>query len=470
MKNLSILIVLSVIYSSSIFAQVGINTDNSAPDPSAGLDVKFTDKGVLIPRMTFEQRNAIVNPAEGLMVICTNCSSSGNPQLSIYLSGMWQNIGSSCVSPSIPTAGTHTPQVTQITWGWNAVPITAGYKWNLVNDYATAVDMGVATTYTETGLTCWTSYTRYLWAYNACGQSSPSTLTQTTLQIPFSQAPTTGTHIPEATQITWNWNTVPLATGYRWNTINDFSTATDMGTSTSKQETGLLCGTSYSRYIWAYDGCGYSPVTTLQESTLSCTYCPLTITDVRDGKVYNTILIGVQCWMAQNLNIGMRINGILDQTDNQIMEKYCYDDLELYCNSYGGLYQWDEAMQYSTTPGIQGICPAGWHLPTDAEWTTLTNFLGGESIAGGLMKETGLAHWALPNLGATNSSGFTALPCGDRLTSGNFNGHTYYTYFWSSTESSTSNAWHRNLCYSNITVSHYLDGKTYGFSVRCLKN
>jgi len=74
------------------------------------------------------------------------------------------------------------------------------------------------------------------------------------------------------------------------------------------------------------------------------------------------------------------------------------------CNVYGGLYQWDEAMQYSTTVGVQGICPTGWHLPADSEWTTLTTFLGGEIIAGGKMKEAGLAHWASPNTGAPTAA------------------------------------------------------------------
>ena len=79
--------------------------------------------------------------------------------------------------------------------------------------------------------------------------------------------------------------------------------------------------------------------------------------------------------MAENLNVGTRISGSSNQTNNSIIEKYCYDDLEANCNTYGGLYQWDEAMQYSATEGVKGICPTGWHLPTDAEWTTLADFL-----------------------------------------------------------------------------------------------
>ena len=119
---------------------------------------------------------------------------------------------------------------------------------------------------------------------------------------------------------------------------------------------------------------------------------------------------------------------------------------------------------------VQGICPAGWHLPTDAEWTTLTTYLGGESVAGGKMKETGTTHWLSPNTGATNSSGFTALPGGTRDYNGPFLTLTYYGYFWSASEYSTSLAWYRRIDYNYAAVYSYHSNKSYGFSARCLKN
>ena len=123
--------------------------------------------------------------------------------------------------------------------------------------------------------------------------------------------------------------------------------------------------------------------------------------------------------MAENLNIGTTISGATDMANNSIIEKYCNENNTANCDTYGGLYQWNEMMEYSTTPGVQGICPTGWHLPTDAEWTVLTSYLGGESIAGGKMKTTGTIEagtglWYAPNNGATNSSGFSALPGGYR--------------------------------------------------------
>jgi len=198
--------------------------------------------------------------------------------------------------------------------------------------------------------------------------------------------------------------------------------------------------------------------------------CGQPITDARDSKVYNTVLIGTQCWMAQNLNVGTRINGNQAQTNNSDMEKYCYDDLDENCATYGGLYQWDEMMQYSLVEGSQGICPTGLHLPTDAEWATLTTYLGGEIVAGGAMKETGTTHWLAPNTDATNSSGFTCLPGGNRQPDGTLNYLGSYGLLWSSTESSTSIAWFRYLYSNDASLNRLNYTKDYGFSVRCLRD
>jgi uncharacterized protein (TIGR02145 family) len=137
------------------------------------------------------------------------------------------------------------------------------------------------------------------------------------------------------------------------------------------------------------------------------------------GQTYNTVIIGDQCWMNENLNIGTSILGTNDQTDNSLIEKYCYDNDEDYCDDYGGLYQWDEAMQYTTTVGAQGICPDGWHIPSYAEVTDLYQYLDGLSVAGGKLKSTRTEptnhpRWDSPNDDATNESGYTALPGGYR--------------------------------------------------------
>jgi hypothetical protein len=174
---------------------------------------------------------------------------------------------STLVNPPVsPAAGTHVPSITQVTWNWAAVPGATGYKWNIINDYASAVDMGAATTKTETGLTCNTFYTCYAWAYSACGNSAATTLAQATSTNPPA-VPIAGTHVPSPTQVIWNWSTVPAAAGYKWNTTSDYSGATDMGTATTRTESGLTCNTAYTRYAWSYNNCGNSAYVVLTQST-----------------------------------------------------------------------------------------------------------------------------------------------------------------------------------------------------------
>jgi uncharacterized protein (TIGR02145 family) len=178
--------------------------------------------------------------------------------------------------------------------------------------------------------------------------------------------------------------------------------------------------------------------------------------------------IGGKVWMAENLNYGERIDGIQNQTNNQIVEKYCYNDNEANCNTYGGFYQWKEMMQYDNTQGIQGVCPDGWHLATDDEWADMVNYLAGVGI-GGKLKEKGTTHWNAPNYGATNESGFTALPTGCRRYDGVFLSLGIYTSFWSSTECNNTEAWYRYVEYNHAHVHHYCRLKTMGRSVRCIK-
>jgi len=193
-----------------------------------------------------------------MMTSNANCVT-GNPATSNAL------IISLIPVPAAPVAGTHIPSPTQIVWNWNAVAGATGYKWNSIPDYSTATDMGAITTYTENGLICIMAYTRYIWAYNTCDNSTMTTLTQTTSTDP-PNSPTSGAHVASGTQIVWNWNAVSGATGYKWNTINDYASATDMGAVITKTETGLVAGATYTRYVWAYNTCGVSTSTTLNQT------------------------------------------------------------------------------------------------------------------------------------------------------------------------------------------------------------
>jgi len=182
------------------------------------------------------------------------------------------------------------------------------------------------------------------------------------------------------------------------------------------------------------------------------------------GKTYNTVRIGSQCWLRENLDVGTRIDGSQNQTDNSVIEKYCYNDDPDSCATYGGLYQWNEAMQYSTTPGAQGICPSGWHIPTLGEFQTLASTVGND---GNALKAVGQGTGG----GAgTDFSSFSALLAGCRTYYGYFNSLGSYANFWSSTEYYATFPYYLylNSVNSAIDLNHY--DKNFGFSVRCLKN
>ena len=482
MKQFYYLMLVFACISITAIGQVGINTDGSVPDNSAILDAKSTTKGFLPPRMTFVEMNAIVNPASGLIVYCTDCGTNGSGALSIYNGGAWFTLCANCINPIPPEAGLHLPSATQIIWNWNAVANASGYKWNSANDYTAALDLGANLSKTESDLNSNILYTRYIWAYNVCGYSTPTTLTESTVSPPSS--PVAGTHVPSADHIIWNWNPVPGATGYKWSTTNDFPSAIEMGSQTSTTETGLLCDSIFTRFVWAYNSCGHSSYTVLNTSTSPCAIqggpCPGIPTFNYGGQSYNTVLIGNQCWMKENLNVGKLIPGCLNPANNDTIEKYCID-----CTGYGGLYRWDEMVNYagssnSIPSGLQGICPTGWHIPSDAEWCQMEVFLDasvncvaiGErgTDVGGKMKETGTNHWLSPNTGSTNSSGFTALPAGRIYPGGSDDNLHFYGSFWTSTESSSTEAIERDFSMASAQNFREIIEKSVGLSVRCIKD
>ncbi len=233
---------------------------------------------------------------------------------------------------------------------------------------------------------------------------------------------------------------------------------------------GLDISTTY--YIRAYAensrGVVYGQeMTFATETSGGNSPCPGTPTLTYGGQVYNTIMIGNQCWMKENLNIGTMIDSDVDQTNNGIFEKYCVYNDAARCAVYGGLYQWNEMMQYVTTESTQGVCPTGWHIPTDTEWSTLESNVSG----GGDLKEAGLAHWFAPNTGATDASGYTALPGG--YISNNFGSVFSYrdaAWFWTSSQTDALKAWMWDVRYSISTIQRNERLKSFGLSVRCIKD
>lgn len=199
-----------------------------------------------------------------------------------------------------------------------------------------------------------------------------------------------------------------------------------------------------------------------------------TVTDV-DGNVYHTVTIGTQTWMKENLKTTRYSNGdaigttspaMLDiSNENTPKYQWAYDGDESNVAVYGRLYTW-----YAVTDS-RNVCPAVWHVPTEAEWTTLVDYLGGDVAARGKLKETGTTHWNSPNTDATNESGFAALPAGTRWIDV-FKHIGMYTHFWSSTElrSDKSFAWRTQLNFDTDGYECCHAYKWVGFSVRCLKD
>jgi uncharacterized protein (TIGR02145 family) len=203
-----------------------------------------------------------------------------------------------------------------------------------------------------------------------------------------------------------------------------------------------------------------------------------TISDI-DGNVYKTITIGNQVWMKENLkttkyNDGKAIPLVKDDMvwKELTTPAFCWNnnDETANKNKYGALYNW-------YTVNTNKLCPRGWHVPANAEWTILTTYLGGESVAGGKLKETGTTHWESPNTGATNEKGFTALPGGSRNYAGAFNYTGSNVIFfrsngcwWSSTGLSDFNAYYRRLYNSLSEVYSSLSVKQFGYSIRCMKD
>ena len=203
---------------------------------------------------------------------------------------------------------------------------------------------------------------------------------------------------------------------------------------------------------------------------------PPTITDI-DGNVYETVVIGNQTWMKSNLNVSKYQDGtpIPEVTDPVVWAglttgAWCY-----YGNNpeNGKLYNWFAVVGVYDNASLNNLslrkklAPTGYSIPTDAEWTTLTSFIGSE--AGGKMKETDTSNWTSPNSEATNSSGFTALPGGICISNGDFHFIGYYGYWWSATSADAATAWNRSLGYNSSIACRSYDDKNYGLAVRCIK-
>ena len=458
MKKKIALVFGLIVITNQVFAQVSVTTNGTPPDQSAMLDVKSSGKGVLIPRMTTAQRNGISNPATGLLIFCTDnnfyYSNRGTPVAPNWVlintqwlpngSSIYYNEGSVGIGITDPT---HSLAVVTGPNG-NALRLIGSqgyYGYGARLDFGDGSFASIREDEDDKLLIYALAGTRMMGGNVGIGTTSP--------------------HISAAMEIS------SLNKGF----LPPRLTTAQQNTSIPMPAEGLIIYNTDTKTINVFNGTNWIPLVPVNVNWA----CGEPFVDYRDNRAYNTVQIGDQCWMAQNLNVGIRINSYVEQTANSVIEKYCYNNDVSNCEIYGGLYLWDEMMNYSESSNNnpssrEGICPEGWHVPSDAEWCQMEIYLDPTVVCeqvttshgtdiGNKLKESGMAHWEFDS-GATNSSGFTALPGGSRMNSGTTNSVKAWAYIWTSRFS-----YYRGIYAgsSNIYRNAGLAGD--GMSVRCVK-
>jgi len=407
--------------SSTTAQNVSISPTGNAPDNSAALDIRdFTNKGVLIPRLTTAQRNAIPSPANSLLIFntTTGCYEFRDGSNWVILS-----CGEKCNKPILyyDERFNEGLNYTNVELRWTPVVGATGYSVSVSKNKQ---------------FTSFVMYNNGLNSYNNVG-------------------------VGNVTSMRINWDTV-------------------------------ICNYPYFAVVSASTSCGIIRSDTIKITTKCLPSC------------------GSQVWMTANMNVGTMINGANEQNNNSVIEKYCYNDMPANCTMYGGLYQWAEVVQVpytnnnnamGTQPwmtcdpcgsgGRQGICPAGYHIPTDLEWsryewcvenniapaggTSLSTFQGTAGLRGSTSSTAGVGaklkanNSNSPAWDGTNASGFTALPTGYSYGVGGFTG-LGSGFFWSATEGLVSGAWYRLLGIGDWRSERQNFFKRNGISVRCLQN
>jgi Fibronectin type III domain./Fibrobacter succinogenes major domain (Fib_succ_major). len=263
-----------------------------------------------------------------------------------------------------------------------------------------------------------------------------------------------------------SWDAIIGATSYnlyyKAGTTVDMTSGTKLtGVTSPKQVTGLINGTQYAFAVSSVNAGGESGLSSVVMATPN-------IVDI-DGNIYHTVTIGTQVWMVENLkttryNDGSPIPLVTDSAAwaNFTTPGYCwYNDSATYGSIYGALYNW-----YAVNMGK--LAPTGWHIPSYSEWTVLFVYLGDTLVAGGPLKDT--TNWFSPNTGATNSTGFSALPGGFRNYDGTFHNIGYNGFWWSSSPSDSTNSVYFGMSDYYVNVFGFSSYNVYGLSVRCVKD
>jgi len=371
--------------------------------------------------------------------------------------------------------------------GGSAV-VARGICWSLNNPTPTTEDSNIKSgtgsgsfTNSIVGLTQGANYYVRAYATNGIGTvySSQVIFSTTKAYLPTITNAVSTIAITTATSggnITNDGGSPITSRGVCWNTSRNPTTAnlkTTDGTGTGafiSSLTGLTANTTYYLRSYATNsvGTGYGSEIPFRTYTTGSG----TVIDI-DGNVYHTVTIGTQVWMVENLKTTKYRNGdpipnVTDGTawhNNIAGAAYCnYNNDINSSTTYGRLYNG------FAVADSHNIAPIGWHIPTDTEWTTLANYLGGESVAGGKLKETGTTYWQSPNTGATNETSFTALPGGNRFWDGSFGNVGNRSAWWSSTEKDINNFWSREIHYDGGDIGRNFLHRLNGYSVRCVRD
>ena len=217
-------------------------------------------------------------------------------------------------------------------------------------------------------------------------------------------------------------------------------------------------GTKTITYVYQNSfSCANSKTKTIIVQAAPTFNCGQNLTDIRDNKVYPTVQLGSQCWMQKNLNFGNPIQGATEQSDNCLNEKYCYNDNAANCSLYGGLYLWDELMAYTNTPGAQGLCPPGWHIPIQSEWNTLFTLYQNQALAGKPLQDSIF-------------NGFRAKESGIDYSNISWKFQGFATIYWTSNSYGSIKALSHGMNLQNFSVSDYYSNRSNAFAVRCVKD
>ncbi len=440
---------------------VGINSTGAAPNSSAMLDIVSTNKGLLIPRLTTVQMNAIASPVIGLIIYNTDCNS-----INYYNGNAWVALGNTgSISTPGAITGNTTPcqNSTGVTYFIAPVSGATGYNWTVPTGASIASGQGTATITvnfgTANGSVCVT-------ATNACGSSTASCTAIALASSATPSAPVTGVHILGQTLLTWVWNSVAGATGYKYNTVNNYSTAIDNGTGLNYAQTGLTCNTAYTLYVWAYSTCTNSTAATLTATTSACFSCgsALAIThtigtvapetkSINYGTVTTSLSGASKCWITQNLGSTNQAGSATDATEASAGWYWQFNRKQGYKAGPTPAWTITAINENSNWVAVNDPCTielgTGWRIPTSTEWTNAAAGWNNCTDTYGSVLRLHTAGFLFDNDGFNASRGVTGS-------------------YWGSTQDVNTNGW--ALVFDNsLRVINSLT-KAYGFSLRCLKD